>query len=42
VIEKAGHISHVETPEIFFPAVESFFKGSFPEGAKKVEPRSRL
>ena len=41
VIEKAGHISHVETPEIFFSAIDSFFKGSFPEGAKKVEPRSR-
>ncbi len=37
LVEKAGHISHVETPEIFFPAVETFLKGSFPAEAKKVE-----
>lgn len=37
VIQKAGHIAHVETPDIFFPAVETFLKGSFPEGSKKVE-----
>ena len=37
LIEKAGHLSHVETPEIFFPAVETFLKGSFPADATKVE-----
>ena len=37
VIEKAGHIAHVETPGIFFPAVEMFLKGSFPADAKKIE-----
>ena len=36
LIEKAGHMSHVETPEIFFPAVEAFLKGSFPAEARKV------
>jgi proline iminopeptidase len=36
LIEKSGHLSHIETPEIFFPAVESFLKGSFPAEAKKV------
>ena len=41
VIQKAGHIAHVETPEIFFPAVETFLKGSFPAEAKKVEPPVR-
>jgi proline iminopeptidase len=37
LIQKAGHISHVEAPDIFFPAVETFLKGSFPAEAKKVE-----
>lgn len=36
LIETSGHISHVETPEIFFAAVETFLKGSFPVGAKPV------
>lgn len=40
VIENAGHVSHVETPEIFFPAVETFLKGSFPAEAKIVRPPS--
>ena len=39
VIQNAGHIAHVETPDIFFPAVETFLKGSFPAEAKKVERR---
>jgi hypothetical protein len=39
LIEKAGHLGHVETPEIFFPAVETFLKGSFPVEAKKLEKR---
>ena len=38
LIEKAGHMPHLETPDIFFPAVETFLKGSFPEGAKKIDP----
>ena len=37
LIKNAGHISHVETPEIFFPAVETFLKGEFPTEAKRVE-----
>ena len=36
LIEKAGHISHVERADVFFPAVETFLKGSFPAEAKKV------
>jgi proline iminopeptidase len=36
LIEKAGHITHVERPDVFFPAVETFLKGSFPLEAKKV------
>lgn len=38
IIEKSGHISHVEQPEIFFSAVETFLKGSFPVDAIKVQP----
>ena len=30
VIEKAGHLTHVERADVFFPAVESFLKGSSP------------
>ena len=36
VIQNAGHIAHVETPDIFFAAVETFLKGTFPADAKKV------
>ena len=36
LINDAGHISHVEQPEIFFPAVETFLAGSFPANAKKL------
>ena len=39
LIEKAGHIPQAETPDIFFPAVETFLKGTFPAEAKKVERR---
>ena len=37
LIEKAGHITHVERPDVFFPAVETFLKGNFPVEAKKIE-----
>lgn len=37
VIEKAGHISQIEAPEIFFPAIETFLKGSFPAAAKTIK-----
>lgn len=36
LIEKAGHIAQIEAPDIFFPAIETFLKGSFPVEAKKV------
>ncbi len=36
LIEKAGHITHVERPDIFFPAVETFVKGTFPAEARKI------
>jgi proline iminopeptidase len=37
VIQKAGHISQVEAPDVFFPAIGTFLKGTFPADAKKVE-----
>jgi proline iminopeptidase len=37
IINEAGHIPQVEQPEIFFKAVETFLKGSFPADAKKVQ-----
>lgn len=37
VIEKVGHIAQVEAPEIFFPAIDTFLKGSFPAAAKTIK-----
>jgi len=37
VISGAGHFPHVEKPEVFFPAVEEFLGGSWPEGAASVD-----
>ena len=36
VIDRAGHLPHVEQPEIFFRAVETFLKGGFPPDADFV------
>ena len=36
VIPRAGHLSHLERPDIFFPAVERFLAGDWPEGAARV------
>jgi len=37
LIKGAGHIPQAEQPEIFFSAVETFLKGSFPANASKPE-----
>ena len=37
IINGAGHIPHVEQPEVFFNAVETFLKGNFPTDAKKIQ-----
>jgi proline iminopeptidase len=37
VIERAGHFPHVERPEVYFPAVERFLSGGWPEGTVAVE-----
>ncbi len=37
LIDKAGHLPQTEAPDVFFPAVETFLKGSFPADAKKAE-----
>ncbi len=37
LINGAGHIPQIEQPEMFFGAVETFLKGSFPTDAKKVQ-----
>lgn len=36
IIPNAGHLAHIETPDIFFPAVETFLEGTFPAEAKTV------
>lgn len=35
VIKNAGHLAHVETPDVFFAAVDTFLKGTFPAGSIK-------
>lgn len=35
VIERAGHLVHLERPDAFFPAVETFLAGRWPEGASR-------
>lgn len=36
IIKDSGHLPHVEQPEVFFKAVETFLKGNFPPDAKKI------
>lgn len=38
LIEQAGHMPHVEQPGKFFPAVEKFLRGRWPERAKSLRP----
>jgi proline-specific peptidase len=37
VIPGVGHFPHLESPEVFFPAVDQFLKGEWPEGAEVVK-----
>jgi proline iminopeptidase len=37
VIPNVGHFPHVEAPDTFFPAVEAFLRGGWPEGAVTLE-----
>jgi proline iminopeptidase len=37
VIEDSGHFPHVEKPEVYFPAVEKFLSGGWPEGAVPIQ-----
>ena len=37
VIQRAGHLAHLEQPDIFFGAVDKFLAGGWPDGAKKVQ-----
>src|SRR5687768_16193579 len=36
VIPGTGHLLHIERPGLFFPAVESFLGGQWPDGAERV------
>ena len=36
VIAGSGHLAHIERPELFFPAVERFLGGQWPQGAVRV------
>jgi proline iminopeptidase len=36
MLERSGHLIQVEQPEIFFPAIETFLAGRWPEGAVAV------
>ena len=34
-LKGVGHFPYVETPEVFFAAVNRFLKGDWPEGATR-------
>jgi proline iminopeptidase len=36
VIEGSGHFPHLEKPDVYFPAVEKFLSGGWPEGATAI------
>ena len=38
-VPRTGHLIHIERPEIFFPAVEAFLAGGWPDGAEAIRPR---
>jgi proline iminopeptidase len=38
VLPGAGHRPHVDRPDVFFPAVDSFLSGRWPEGAVPIHP----
>ena len=38
MLERSGHLIQVEQPEIFFPAIEAFLAGRWPEGAVALAP----
>ena len=40
VIPRTGHLAHIERPDVFFPAVESFLAGGWPAGAESLRPSS--
>jgi pimeloyl-ACP methyl ester carboxylesterase len=35
LLRGTGHFPHAEKPEVVFPAIEAFLRGSWPKGAKK-------
>jgi hypothetical protein len=37
VIPEAGHLPFVEKPDLFFPAVDAFLKGNWPDGAEEIK-----
>ena len=41
-IPGVGHFPHLEAPEVFFPSVQGFLNGEWPEGAEIVQNPSLL
>ena len=39
VVDRSGHLPHVEQPSLVFDAIETFLKGQWPVAARKVERR---
>jgi hypothetical protein len=35
-VREAGHLPFVEQPEMFYPAVDTFLKGEWPENTEVV------
>ncbi len=40
VIRGTGHLVHAERPDLFFPVVERFLGGQWPDGAERIDNRS--
>jgi proline iminopeptidase len=39
IIPGSGHFPHLEAPDIYFPAVDQFLSGEWPEGAKVIDEK---
>lgn len=37
LIQRAGHLAHLEQPDIFFNSIDQFLAGNWPDGARKIQ-----
>jgi len=36
LLQGVGHFPYLETPDVFFTAVDTYLRGSWPQGAERV------